>query len=1014
MRPTTAADRAAQSHAPRSQENAQCEQPPQSFRGRIRDRGRRYLNQFKPQRAPGLLLPYTKSMSMDSWMADAFKEKMAGLLGDVSSRESDDASRLIQSTPTPTQSSDDNYQATNVVHGLAGLHQSFGEKRPSRTWNLEPQSTESSTPSRDADADNGTRKVQSTRQSYSDRFKGYTMSLRKRVTSAPVQAPALGDLAGVGSQYDAANRSASALFSDADDSTVQGTTSVAQDHRQHLVNPLYSHPVSSSISTKRTSTGSIQRDDSDFFSSDDRSDQDLLNRRFSSETAAASVSVASSIFSYMRPPSTISTATSSWDPVLARTGSHHARSASLLRKYPYMSSSSSLNSGRDSSRPPQEHDLDDYPLPIIPVQRSDTSTPPGSVSSWVACLQTSVSDQVTAAGWVAQQRRSKRHRMSEQFLEEASDVESEPALIHIGPDSSAEKNIETASNAALSTIDEGCSDAGCSNHEGASMRRPSSGDNGDKRYLNIPRPLTRDTMSSPGTESFTNLPSVISEDLLDEASTPATFVTEPESDASDTDESMSDISDGTDESLSEAFSDTPLDPALLFAAVAMKDHIASIVLARVFEWMRSCSNGQASGDNSPDSEGSPDTSFGSTSGSNGSSSGGGGKKRGFDGGAYRSDRGNGDDQDKRRKTEAASTKASPTKLPLVSLACPFMKRYPDRTWAKCCQKPWSSVHRIKEHIYRNHELPIHCDRCFHNFKVEEELAHHLRQDERCALAPRPTEMIGINAAVRKKLKSRKGIQNATEEKKWEHVFKILFPDATTIPDPPFLWTLLGYLALYDWHSVHSRAFSSDANKLDFDLHTLENGMSHEIRAQYHDLFRREMPDRINRQVTREVNNRAEFQRLLPGIRRELSEVIHTAIWDTFDHVLPAYPAAQRAATEAPDENDQPETPVRTQHQPSPADSYPPPPPTNVAMSQVLSQETNHATQVQDLIPNWSTQEGTLTQNSQLYNPAEQPYQPMASESFDLNNPAWFSATQPNGDGTHSEFNSFDDYLYDLS
>ncbi|KAJ3544755.1 hypothetical protein NM208_g2893 [Fusarium decemcellulare] len=923
---------------------------------------------------------------MDSWMADAFREKMAGLLGDVSSRPSDDTSRLIESTPTPTQNSDDVYQATNVAHGLAGVHQSFSEKRQSRTWNLEPQSTESSTPSRDADADNGMRKVQSARQSYSDRFKGYTMSLRKRVTSAPVQAPALGDLAGVGSQYDAANRSASALFSDATDSLVQGTAGVAQEHRQHLASPLYSHPVSSSISIKRSSTGSIQRDDSDFFSSDDRSEQDLLNRRFSSDTAAASVSVASSIFSYMRPPSTISTATSSWDPVLgvARTSSHHARSASLLRKYPYMSSSSSLNSGRDSSRPPREHDLEDYPLPIIPVQRSNTSTPPGSVSAWVACLQTSVSDQVTAAGWVAQQRRSKRHRMSEQFLEESSDVESEPALIHPGPDSNADKNIETASNAALSTIDEGCSDAGCSNHEGTSIRRPSSGDHGDRRYLNIPRPLNRDTISSQGTESMTNLPSVISEDPLDEASTPATFVTEPESDASDTDESMSDISDGTEESLSEAFADTPLDPALLFAAVTMKDHIASIVLARVFEWMRFCSNGQASGDNSPDSGGSPDTSFGSASGSSGSPSGGGGKKRGFDGGAYRSDRGNGDDQDKRRKTEAASTKASPTKLPLVSLACPFMKRYPDRTWAKCCQKPWSSVHRIKEHIYRNHELPIHCDRCFNNFKTEEELAQHLRQDERCTLAPRPTEMIGINAAVRKKLKSRKGIQNATEEKKWEHVFKILFPDARIIPDPHF------------------------------DLHTLENGMSHETRAQYHDLFRREMPERINRQVTREVNNRAEFQSLLPHVRRGLSEVIHTAIWDAFDHVLPTYPAAQRAATEVPDENDKPETPVRTQHQPSLADSYPPPPPTNVAMSQVLSQETNHATQVQDLIPNWSTQEGTLTQNSQLYNPAQQPYQPMASESFDLNNAAWFSAAQPNGDGTQPEFNSFDDYLYDLS
>ena len=44
-------------------------------------------------------------------------------------------------------------------------------------------------------------------------------------------------------------------------------------------------------------------------------------------------------------------------------------------------------------------------------------------------------------------------------------------------------------------------------------------------------------------------------------------------------------------------------------------------------------------------------------------------------------------------------------------------------------------------------------------------------------------MLGIDAEMKERLKCRKGIKNATEEAKWEHMYKILFPEAENIPSP---------------------------------------------------------------------------------------------------------------------------------------------------------------------------------------------------------------------------------------
>ncbi|KAJ4312695.1 hypothetical protein N0V84_009801 [Fusarium piperis] len=846
---TSAADRRA------VQQLAQCESkmPPRSFRGRIKDKGKKYLNQFKP---PGLFHSYTKELGMVRWMSDPLKEKMAGFRREVAPVPDED-DRLAKLDAKLLRDPPPEYQATNVTQGQQALPQP-GSERP-LSFGL--QQTESMPLLR---AETPTKKTQSIWQ-LPDRLKEYTTSIRsvtrreRRVTSAPVgpfsNNPGPTDLVGIGTQYGSANRSTTALQSDSNDletpNARPNTPDNVQDDSEDPGEDLYSHPQTSTNSFQPLSVGSAPCD-SGFFSAttENPSERDLPIRRASNDTVPTSI--AESIFSWTRPSSTISSSTSNWD-ALGRSSSQMTR-ASVSRKHPYMMPSSSVNNSRDSHRLHREHDMEDYPLPIIPVQRSNTATPPRPISSWIACLDHSVSDQVTAAGWVAQQRRIHKNRLPELYREDvAIDEESE-----CDPDSDpcAADKMETASKSGLSTIDEQGSEAGCSHHEVASMRPPSSDEHTDNGYLSIPRHgLVRDIASSPETDNMTSLTSICSKDPMDQ-DTPGTSVADhpelehlDEIDTSDADESMSEVSHETDESFHEAFDATSLDPALLVAAVTLKDRIASLVLAKVIEWVRSYSPDQSSGNYSPD--------FGDAGSGGGSGRGSGrrgdtGKKRGRDDGdgATGPGRGNSGDQEKRRKTETAPAELVP------NLACPFVKGYPNKKWPSCEKKGWPSVHRIKEHIYRRHKVPVHCDRCFSTFTTEKLLKDHRREAVPCKVNE-PCEMLGIDAEMKERLKCRKGIKNATEEAKWEHMYKILFPDAEDIPSP--------YC----------------------DLQTLEAPMPPEVRAQYRSFIRREVPDRVIRELSDRLRNMPEIQSNPQLDERRLSEMISNSVWDAFDTVMPS-------------------------------------------------------------------------------------------------------------------------------
>lgn len=92
----------------------------------------------------------------------------------------------------------------------------------------------------------------------------------------------------------------------------------------------------------------------------------------------------------------------------------------------------------------------------------------------------------------------------------------------------------------------------------------------------------------------------------------------------------------------------------------------------------------------------------------------------------------------------------------------------------------------REHLYRNHSLPISCPRCHEPFLTEFDRDSHVRSTERCEIREPPDGTGGFTTTQRDLLKSRKkGYKQLSEPQKWREIYLILFPDteSTDIPSP---------------------------------------------------------------------------------------------------------------------------------------------------------------------------------------------------------------------------------------
>ncbi|KAH7411616.1 hypothetical protein DE146DRAFT_627672 [Phaeosphaeria sp. MPI-PUGE-AT-0046c] len=144
-----------------------------------------------------------------------------------------------------------------------------------------------------------------------------------------------------------------------------------------------------------------------------------------------------------------------------------------------------------------------------------------------------------------------------------------------------------------------------------------------------------------------------------------------------------------------------------------------------------------------------------------------------------------DDQDsgshKRRRGSQATISSSES---ATRFACPFYKHEPHRFRSRrTCPGPgWTTVHRMKEHLYRAHCQLIYCPRCYATFDVENELSNHLRSAQCSVSAPQPME--GIDRETLKTLRKRSPAFRL-EEDKWRDVYHLLFPEVglEDIPSP---------------------------------------------------------------------------------------------------------------------------------------------------------------------------------------------------------------------------------------
>ncbi|KAL1800083.1 hypothetical protein ACET3X_000425 [Alternaria dauci] len=144
-----------------------------------------------------------------------------------------------------------------------------------------------------------------------------------------------------------------------------------------------------------------------------------------------------------------------------------------------------------------------------------------------------------------------------------------------------------------------------------------------------------------------------------------------------------------------------------------------------------------------------------------------------------------DDLNKRRRPNSVSK----GKQPVLELrfACPYYKRNPGRhqTFTSCRDPGFTTVARLKEHLYRRHLLPPQCHRCCTTFTNDIALREHQRDTNGCELREQlPLE--GFDKEQEKKIKSKKGSQvHQNEVEKWKAVYRILFPDddAADMPSP---------------------------------------------------------------------------------------------------------------------------------------------------------------------------------------------------------------------------------------
>src|ERR1700712_5790068 len=90
----------------------------------------------------------------------------------------------------------------------------------------------------------------------------------------------------------------------------------------------------------------------------------------------------------------------------------------------------------------------------------------------------------------------------------------------------------------------------------------------------------------------------------------------------------------------------------------------------------------------------------------------------------------------------------------------------------------------REHLYRKHQIPLHCERCWQIFDNQQSLKAHITVDaiEICHVQPgHPPD--GLTPEIERKFRSRKKAhRDQTDDDRWRDMYRLLFPDEN-VPSP---------------------------------------------------------------------------------------------------------------------------------------------------------------------------------------------------------------------------------------
>lgn len=184
---------------------------------------------------------------------------------------------------------------------------------------------------------------------------------------------------------------------------------------------------------------------------------------------------------------------------------------------------------------------------------------------------------------------------------------------------------------------------------------------------------------------------------------------------------------------------------------------------------------------------------------------------------------NGDD-DKRKKGSRATRSSSSSKESddLRLFACPFYKRRP-HTYQKCRHKELTAVSRVKQHLSRQHQIPIRCLRCNLQFEDEQGLEDHAQQRPSCDPQPRKV-WEGVTRAQSILLQTRSD-RKKTPEDQWYDVYKILFPNEP-LPESPYMDSIQAQM-LQGFYDYARETFSAT-----YDA-AIEQDIPEQYREQWH-------------------------------------------------------------------------------------------------------------------------------------------------------------------------------------